>query len=338
MIRPILAGSRDGRFPGQAPGTTPGRGPRSTFSARTVQGLGPDPGLIQRPSAGAPRRSDEPSTAAGAGGERRRRVRLRGEPDPVRHHRGLPARPAGRVRPGQAGAGRRPGHRKDARDRPRHPGGQPRLPEPAVPHPGRVRRPAVLPPAAAGGRLRLGADRPLGRLPGRGRLLGPGRLHRHAPGRAGQRAGRGRGRPGRAAQGHADRLPGRRGGRHVRGRPGPARRRRGGLPLPGRRGQRAVRLRLRGRPAGHVHAGRRGHLHQGRRRRGRPGRQGRAVDPRGRPPQRGRDRRQRRRQRRRLRRHGRRPVRVLRGDAGRGHRPRPGRLPRPAGRRACCSP
>src|SRR5215211_2706179 len=49
MIRPILAGSRDGRFPGQAPGTTPGRGPRSTLSARTVQGLGPDPGLDPTP-------------------------------------------------------------------------------------------------------------------------------------------------------------------------------------------------------------------------------------------------------------------------------------------------
>ena len=140
------------------------------------------------------------------------------------------------------------------------------------------------------------------------------------------------------AQGHADRLPGRRGGRHVRGRAGPARRRRGGLRLPGRRRQRAVRLRLRGGPAGHVHAGRRGHLHQGGRRRRRPGRQGRAVDPRGRPPQRRHHRRQRRRQRRRLRRHGRRPVRVLRGDPGRGHRPRPGRLPRPARPSACCSP
>ncbi len=256
----------------------------------------------------------------------------------LRHHRGLPARPGGRVHPGPAGPGRRPGHREDARDRPRHPGGQPRLPEPAVPHPGRVRRPAVLPPAAAGGRLRLGADRPLGRLPGRGRVLGPGRLHRHAAGRAGQRAGGGRGRPGRPAQGHADRLPGRRGGGHVRGRAGPARRRRGGLRLPGRRRQRAVRLRLRGGPAGHVHAGRRGHLHQGGRRRRRPGRQGRAVDPRGRPPQRRHHRRQRRRQRRRLRRHGRRPVRVLRGHPGRGDRARPGRLPRPPEPSACCSP
>ena len=101
-----------------------------------------------------------------------------------------------------------------------------RLSEPAVPHPGRVRRPALLPPAAAGDGLRLGSGRPLGRLPGRGGVLGPGRLHRHAAGRAGQRAGGGRGRPRAAAQGHADRLPGRRGGGHVRGRAGPARRRR----------------------------------------------------------------------------------------------------------------
>ncbi len=45
-------------------------------------------------------------------------------------------------------------------------------------------------------------------------------------------------------------------------------------------------LRLRRRPAGHVHPGRRRHLHQGSRRRRRPGRQGGAEHPRGRPPQR----------------------------------------------------
>ena len=89
-------------------------------------------------------------------------------------------------------------------------------------------------------------------------------------------------------------------------------------------------LRLRRGAAGDVHAGRRRHLHQGRRRRRRPRRQGRAGHPRGRPAQRRHDRRQRRRQRRRLRRHGRRPVRVLRRDAGR--RAHPGhRRVRPAG-------
>ena len=100
------------------------------------------------------------------------------------------------------------------------------------------------------------------------------------------------------------------------------------LHLPGRRPDRARGLRLRRRPARHVHAGRRRHLHQGRRRRRRPGRQGRAEHPRGRPAQRRDDRRQRRRQRRRLRRHGRRPVRVLRRDAGRRADPRHGGLRR----------
>ena len=87
-------------------------------------------------------------------------------------------------------------------------------------------------------------------------------------------------------------------------------------------------LRLRRRAARDVHAGRRRHLHQGRRRRRRPGRQGRAGHPRGRPAQRGDHRRQRRRQRRRLRRHGRRPVRVVRGHAGRRPHPGPGRVRR----------
>ena len=91
---------------------------------------------------------------------------------------------------------------------------------------------------------------------------------------------------------------------------------------------RARGLRLRRRAARHVHAGRRRHLHQGRRRRRRPGRQGRAEHPRGRPAQRRDHRRQRRRQRRRLRRHGRRPVRVLRRDAGGRADPRQGRLRR----------
>ena len=79
---------------------------------------------------------------------------------------------------------------------------------------------------------------------------------------------------------------------------------------------------------------RRRHLHQGGRRRCRPRRQGRSRDPRRRPAQPRDDRRQRRRQRRRLRRYGVRPVRVLRGDAGRIDHPRrsrvPGHLPEPA--------
>ena len=94
--------------------------------------------------------------------------------------------------------------------------------------------------------------------------------------------------------------------------------------LPGQRAGGARGLRLRRRAARDVHAGRRRHLHQGRRRRRRPGRQGRAEHPRGRPAQRGHDRRQRGRQRRRLRRHGGGPVRVLRGDAGRRADPRHG--------------
>ena len=101
-----------------------------------------------------------------------------------------------------------------------------------------------------------------------------------------------------------------------------------GLRRPGPEGARGLRLRRR--PAGDVHARRRRHLHQGRRRRRRPGRQGRAGHPGGRPAQRRHHRRQRRRQRGRLRRHGRRPVRVLRRDAGRRADPGLGGV-RPAG-------
>ena len=126
----------------------------------------------------------------------------------------------------------------------------------------------------------------------------------------------------RPRAGHADRPAHRRHGRHAHRRPGPARRQPGGAVLPGRGTRRARGLRLRCRPARDVHAGRRRHLHQGRRRRRRPGRQGRAEHPRGRPAQRGDDRRQRGRQRRRLRRHGRRPLRVVRRDAGRRADPR----------------
>ena len=91
---------------------------------------------------------------------------------------------------------------------------------------------------------------------------------------------------------------------------------------------RARGLRLRRRPARHVHACRWRHLHQGRRRRRRPRRQGRAGHPRGRPAQRRHHRRQRRRQRRRLRRHGRRPLRVVRRHPGGRADPRLGRVRR----------
>ena len=136
------------------------------------------------------------------------------------------------------------------------------------------------------------------------------------------------GRRRRPRGGHEDRLPHRWRGRLPHRRPRPVRRRAGRPDLQGRRPDRAGGLRLRRRAAGHVHAGRRRHLHQGRRRRRRPGRQGRAGHPRGRPAQRRHHRRQRGRQRRRLRRHGRRPVRVVRGDAGRRADPGPGRVRR----------
>ncbi len=93
---------------------------------------------------------------------------------------------------------------------------------------------------------------------------------------------------------HEDRLPHRWCRRHDHRRPGPARRLRRRAALQGRRPQGARGLRLRRRPARHVHASRRRHLHQGRRRRRRPGRQGRGRHPRGRPAQRRHHRRQRR--------------------------------------------
>ena len=98
--------------------------------------------------------------------------------------------------------------------------------------------------------------------------------------------------------GHEDRVPHRRCRRHGDRRPRPAGRVRRRADLQVRRPDRARGLRLRRRPARDVHAGRRRHLHQGRRRRRRPGRQGREQHPRGRPAQRGDDRRQRGRQRR----------------------------------------
>ena len=160
------------------------------------------------------------------------------------------------------------------------------------------------------------------------RLLGRDRLHGHVAGREGERA-RGRCRPGRGPRpGDARRVPHRRRRRHGDRRPRPARRLARRADLQERRPVRARGLRLRRRPARHVHACRRRHLHQGRRRRRRPGRQGRAEHPRGRPAQRRDDRRQRRRQRRRLRRYGGRPLRVVRRDAGRRADPRQGRLRR----------
>ena len=167
-----------------------------------------------------------------------------------------------------------------------------------------------------------GAHRPFGRLPVRRRLLRSRRLLRHVAGGQGQPAGR-RSRQRRGSRpGHEDRVPHRRHGRHAHRRPGPARRQPGGAHLPGRGAARARGLRLRCCPARHVHASRWRHLHEGCRRRCRPRRQGRAEHPRGRPAQRGHHRRQRGRQRGRLRRHGRRPVRVVRRDAGRCADPR----------------
>ena len=108
--------------------------------------------------------------------------------------------------------------------------------------------------------------------------------------------------------------------------------------LPGHGPRRARGLRLRRRPARHVHASRRWHLHQGCRRRRRPGRQGRAGHPRGRPAQRRHHRRQRRRQRRRLRRHGCRPLRVVRRHAGRRPDPRLAGLRRQGSRLPAADP
>ena len=159
-------------------------------------------------------------------------------------------------------------------------------------------------------------------VPVRRRVLGCGRLPRHVPRGAGQPACRSGRQLGGPRPGHEDRLPHRCHGRHAHRRPGSPRRQRRGAHVQGRGTPRARGLRLRRRPACHVHACRRRHLHQGRRRRRRPGRQGRAEHPRGRPAQRRDDRGQRGRQRRRLRRHGRRPLRVVRRDAGRRADPR----------------
>ena len=218
--------------------------------------------------------------------------------------------------------GRRRGHRQHEDHRPGRPGGRQRLPDPAVPHPGRLRRDRVLRAARAAGRRHGRADRPLRLLPGRRGLLRHGRVPRHVARGARQPARRRRRRVRGPRPGHADRLPHRRDGRHADRRARPPRRQRRRAPLQGRGAPRARGLRLRCRAPRHVHASRWRHLHQGCRRRRRPGRQGRAGHPRGRPAQRRDDRRQRGRQRRRLRRHGRRPLRVVRRHAGRRAHPR----------------
>ncbi len=201
------------------------------------------------------------------------------------------------------------GTREDEGDRPRHPGGGHGLPPAPVPHHRHHHRPAGgagLPDLHRDPQARR-LDRPVlrrvGPVPHPGlhrRLLHvrPHRLHRDGPGRAGQRAHRGRGQGGLPARRPQGRLPHRRRGRHVHRRPGPAGRHRDHHALPEHGLRHPDRLRLRRVAAGPVHAGGRRHLHQGGRRGRRPGGQGRGRHPRGRPPQRGHHRRQRGRQRR----------------------------------------
>ncbi len=167
---------------------------------------------------------------------------------------------------------------------------------------------------------------PIRLLRGRRPVLSPDRIHWHVPYGARQRARGGRGSRHRRAACAPDRVPDRGCGRDVHCRPGPVRRRGGGVDLQGKCAERAGGIRLRCRPARHVHACRGRHLHQGGRRGRGSCRQGREGHPGGRPPQRGHHCRQRRRQRGRLRGYGRRPVRVLRGDAGRLTHPRQSRL------------
>ena len=153
----------------------------------------------------------------------------------------------------------------------------------------------VLPVAEGGWGTRVGPGRllPVGAF-----FSAIGRVHRHDAGHPRQRPGRRGGARRRLPAGLPHRLPHRwrRRDDHHRARPvriGP-----GAAALRRDRADRPRGLRLRRRPAGHVHACRRRHLHQGRRRRRRPRRQGRGGHPRGRPAQRGDDRRQRGRQRR----------------------------------------
>ena len=211
------------------------------------------------------------------------------------HRPGCPRRG---VDPVPRGARGTCGHREDAGDRRGDPGGRLGVPEPAVPHAQRLRRPGLLPALPAARLDHVRADRALPVLRRRRGVLRCDRLLRHVAGGPGQRA-RGSGRTGlRRAAGDAHRLPDRWRGWDVHRRPGPVRRRTRGAGVPGRGAQGAGGLRLRRRAAGHVHACRRRDLHQGRRRRCRPGRQGRGPHPRGRPAQRRHHRRQRGRQRR----------------------------------------
>ena len=195
-----------------------------------------------------------------------------------------------------SGPGRRPRHREDAGDRRSRRGRGAGLPRAPVQDAQRLRRARLRPAPPAARRHRR---RPMGTLRllrRRRRLLRP-RSATWAcawPTKANVRvASAARDENGRDA---GMRIAFRTGGvgRHDHRGPGPARCLGRRAALQGRRPQGARGLRLRRRPARHVHARRRRHLHQGRRRRRRPGRQGRGRHPRGRPAQRRDDRRQRR--------------------------------------------
>ena len=227
------------------------------------------------------------------------RYHQRAAGDRLRHPRARDPRPGVLLRAGTRGPGRRSGHAEHAGHRQGGAGGGRGLPEPAVPHPRRLLDHRVRPAApAAGQRGRGCGTRGPGRvLPGRCRVLGRRGLHRHDDGDPRQRPG-GLGRAWRRGPaGLPHRVPHRRHRGHADRRSGPARRLDRADRLQQPRTDRARGLRLRRRPAGHVHACRRRHLHQGGRRRRRPGRQGRGRHPRGRPAQRRHHRRQRRRQR-----------------------------------------
>ena len=100
-----------------------------------------------------------------------------------------------------AGARRGRGHRADAGDRPGRPGGGVGVSQPAVPHPGGLRR-RGLRAAVPAARRHPGADRPGRRLPRRGRVLRVHRVPRHVAGGARQRPrGRRREPAGRARRG-----------------------------------------------------------------------------------------------------------------------------------------
>ena len=191
------------------------------------------------------------------------------------------------------------GQRAHARDPGCDPGRRQRLPEPAVPH-HRRRRDRDRGPAAArehgDEHARLEG---IGRLRDRRHPLVCCGLHRHERRGTRQRARR-RGCARRHLAGVRCRVQGRHRHRHPRRRPRPARR--GRLlrdPARGRRrragrGAGTRRPQLRRLADLGLRPSRRRHLHEGRRRRRRPGRQARGRNPRGRPAQPGRDRRQRR--------------------------------------------